>query len=70
MVTSTNPPLKEFCRKYGVGQASEDYEKAIRVLAEHYTQQQDAVRRFLTRVHVEKNNRKLAEEILVRLGEN
>ncbi len=70
VVTSTNPPLKEFCRKYGVGQASEDYEKAIRVLAEHYTQQQDAVRRFLTRVHVEKNNRKLAEEILVRLGEN
>ena len=70
VVTSTNPPLKEFCRKYRVGQASDDYEKAIRSVSAHYARWQDAVRQFLTRIDVEENNRKLTEEILMRLREH
>ncbi len=67
VVTSTNPPLKEFCEKYKVGQASDDYEQAVRTIAACYDRWENAVKRFVSRVHVEKNNEKLAEEILARL---
>lgn len=67
VVTSTNPPLKEFCEKYKAGQASEDYEQAVHEIAVHYDRWENSVRRFVSRVHVEKNNERLAEEILARL---
>lgn len=63
VVTSTNPPLKEFCEKYKVGQASDDYEQAVRALAGQYDRWQDSVKRFVSRVHVEQNNHRLAEQI-------
>lgn len=63
VVTSTNPPLKEFCVKYRVGQASDNYEQAIRAIADNYEQWQDSVRCFIKRVHVEENNHKLAAQI-------
>lgn len=69
VVTSTNPPLKEFCEKYKVGQASDDYEQAIRTVAENYERWQNSVQRFLSRTHVEKNNHKLAEQIREELEE-
>lgn len=70
VVTSTNPPLKEFCEKYKVGQASDDYEQAIRLIKEQYTRWTDAVERFTSRLHVEQNNHKLAVQIQGRLIEN
>lgn len=63
VVTSTNPPLKDFCEKYKVGLASENYEKAVRTLADHYDAWQERVRRYVSRAHVEENNRRLAEQI-------
>lgn len=63
VVTSTNPPLQDFCEKYKVGQASDDYEKAIRRIAENYGAWQERVRRYLGRIHVEENNHRLAEQI-------
>lgn len=63
VVTSTNPPLKEFCEKYKTGRASDDYEQAIRTLSENYEQWQNCVGRYISRVHVEENNRRLAEKI-------
>lgn len=63
VVTSTNPPLKDFCEKYKVGQASEDYGQAVRMLADRYGQYQNSVERFIGRVRVEQNNHKLAEQI-------
>lgn len=63
VVTSTNPPLKEFCRKYKVGQASEDYEQAIRTIAGNYEQWQEHVRQYIRQAHVEENNHRLAEQI-------
>lgn len=64
VVTSTNPPLKEFCEKYKVGQASDDYESAIRMIADNYTYYTEAVEHFTSHVHVEKNNHRLAEQII------
>lgn len=69
VVTSTNPPLKEFCEKYKVGQASDDYEQAIREVSERYGQWENSVQRFVSKVHVEKNNLKLAEKIREELEE-
>ncbi len=69
VVTSTNPPLKEFCEKYKIGRASDDYEQAIRAIAENYGHWQRAVDRFIRHVHVEKNNRRLAEQIKEELEE-
>lgn len=69
VVTSTNPPLKEFCEKYKVGQASDDYEQAIRIIAKRYEQWENSVQRFVSKVHVEKNNHKLAVQIREELEE-
>lgn len=69
VVTSTNPPLKEFCEKYKIGQASDDYEQAIRLIAENYGRWQNSVQRFVSRVQVEKNNHKLVERIREELEE-
>ena len=63
VVTSTNPPLKEFCEKHKTGQASDDYEKAIRILSGDYRQWQNCVSRYINRIHVEDNNCRLAEKI-------
>ena len=69
MVTSTNPPLADFCGKYGIGIAEDNYEQAIRTIAKRYDEWQQAVKNFTARVHVEKNNEKLAERIRRRLEE-
>lgn len=69
VVTSTNPPLKEFCEKYKIGQASDDYEQAIRTVAKNYERWQNSVQRFISRIHVEKNNHMLAEQIRKELEE-
>lgn len=63
VVTSTNPPLKDFCEKYRVGQASDDYEQAICALADQYEEWQTSVKRFISRVRVEQNNQRLAARI-------
>ena len=63
VVCSTNPPLKEFCEKYSVGIADDHYEDAIRSIAEAYSRWQSNVQNFVSRVHVERNNHKLAEKI-------
>ncbi|MCD8096646.1 MAG: hypothetical protein LUE31_01095 [Lachnospiraceae bacterium] len=69
VVTSTNPPLKDFCEKYKVGRASDDYEAAIREIAGNYARWMVAVERFVSRVDVEQNNHALAEQIRERLKE-
>ena len=68
VVTSTNPPLKEFCEKYHVGQASDDYEQAIRKIADQYPRFCETVKHVAGRLHVEKNNDRLTEQIRRRLG--
>jgi glycosyltransferase involved in cell wall biosynthesis len=68
VVTSTNPPLKEFCEKYKVGQASDDYEQAVRAIAAQEDRWKASVRHFVERVHVENNNHRLAEQIRRELG--
>lgn len=69
VVTSTNPPLADFCEKYRIGIASDDYESAIRTIAEEYGRWQASVQKFVEHVHVEKNNHRLAEKIQKELEE-
>ncbi len=63
MVTSTNPPLKEFCEKYGVGIADDDYATGDQSSGRALHQMQDAVHYFVDHVHVERNNHRLAQKI-------
>lgn len=63
VVTSTNPPLKEFCERYKVGQASEDYEQAVRTVAGNYEKWKSRVERYISRADVEGNNHRLAQQI-------
>lgn len=67
VVTSTNPPLRDFCEKQKVGQASDDYAEAIRRIAGDYEAWQDRVHRYLGRANVGENNHRLAEQIRKRL---
>ena len=69
VVTSTNPPLKTFCDNHGVGIADDHYARAIRAIAENYDKWQTTVEKFVSRVHVEKNNHRLAEKIRKELEE-
>ncbi|MBS6396196.1 MAG: hypothetical protein KH452_03435 [Clostridiales bacterium] len=69
VVTSTNPPLREFCGKYQVGIADDDYEDAVRTIYERYADWQENVEKFIRHVHVEKNNHRLAEKIQKELEE-
>lgn len=69
VLTSTNPPLREFCEKYGVGIASDEYASAVGKLAGDYESFAKQVDGFISRVYVEKNNRKLAEKIRRELKE-
>jgi len=70
VITSTNPPLKMFCKKYAVGIADDQYENAIRRVKKDYQTWQTKVQNFIKHVHVEKNNQRLALKILEELGEN
>lgn len=63
VVTSTNPPLREFCEKYQVGIADDDYAAAISKIAKDYKVWQQQVKDFISHVNVGKNNHKLAEKI-------
>lgn len=69
VVTSTNPPLKEFCKKYQVGIAEDDYKTAISAISKDYKVWQEQVEQFISSVKVERNNHKLAEKIRKELGE-
>lgn len=69
IVTSTNPPLKEFCRKYKVGQATDNFEEGIRSISDNYGRWTDAAQRFCRQDHVENSNLVLAEQIRKRLEE-
>lgn len=69
VVTSTNPPLKEFCEKYKVGLADDDYGRAIQKIAERYGSWQSNVQKFTENVYVEKNNHRLAVKIQKELEE-
>ena len=48
---------------------SGDHTEAVRMLAGQYDRWQNCVERFVSRVHVEQNNQKLAEQIRSRLEE-
>ena len=61
--------MKTFCDNHGVGIADDHYARAIRAIAENYDKWQTTVEKFVSRVHVEKNNHRLAEKIRKELEE-
>ncbi len=63
VAASTNPPLKRLCEKYGVGVADDDYERAIRALAEDYGSFKARAEDFSRHMDVERNNHRLARRI-------
>ena len=68
IVTTENPPLKNFCDAYGIGIADDGFSKGIRTVAESYGAYQTRVREFVSCISVEEYNRAVAETIKAELG--
>ncbi len=68
VVTSTNPPLREFCERTHVGIANGDYAAAVRSLRADYGTWEKRVKKYIGSIQVEKNNERLADKIKRELG--
>lgn len=68
VVTTTNPPLLDLCRRMGIGEASDSYADAIDKVTENYEGYCTRVRQVTETMHIEDNNDKLAGEIRGALG--
>lgn len=67
ILTSTNPPLREFCKKYGVGIATNDYGVGIARLYENYIFYKENVRQSVDSFDIKENNQNLAKAILKKM---
>ena len=67
VITTTNPPLKNMCEKYGVGIADDEYYQGILAIKEDYDTYQKNVKNYTADLSVEKNNERLAAELKRRI---
>jgi len=63
VVTTINPPLKEMCELYGVGESGERYLDGIEKVLSNYNQYTKNIDAFLSMHSIEANNFNLEEEI-------
>lgn len=63
VVTTTNPPLQQLCKEYGIGESDDNYAYAINTVVDHYSNYCDKVNEFAKRYTVQDNNRKLFEQL-------
>ena len=68
VVTTTNPPLKRLCDKYGIGVADDAYYIGINHIVEDYHQYKERVASFVENNTVIDNDNKLLTTILERLN--
>ena len=64
VVTTTNPPLKGLCKRYGIGIADDDYFNGINAVLDNYTQYKNAVKRFINTNTVEDNDNRIVNAII------
>lgn len=68
VVTTTNPPLLDLCRAWGVGEASDTYADAIDRVTGSYDDYCRRVQQAVQSMCIEDNNQKLVEELKQALG--
>ena len=64
VVTTTNPPLKGLCKRYGIGIADDDYFNGINGVLDNYMQYKNAVKRFINTNTVEDNDNRIVSPII------
>jgi len=67
VVTTSNPPLEDFCNKHGIGEASENYAAGIKKVLDDYGTYKNKVSLFIKKVNVGENNQRLIAELLGRI---
>lgn len=68
VVTTTNPPLLDLCRKWSVGEASDAYADAIDKVTGAYDAYCQRVQQAVQSMCIEDNNQKLVNELKQALG--
>ena len=68
VVTTTNPPLLDLCRAWGVGEASDTYADAIDKVTGSYDDYCRRVQQAVQSMCIEDNNQKLVEQLKQALG--
>jgi hypothetical protein len=69
IITTTNPPLKKLCEKYGIGIADDNYYRGIRTIIDDYAMYKKNVKYFIKDISVKSNNEKLVNQLKIRLRE-
>ncbi len=64
IVTTENPPLKELCEKFGIGESDNTYLSGITKVASNIHDYRKNVKLFMKSISVEENNRELAAKIM------
>ena len=67
IITTTNPPLRNICEKYGVGIADDEYYKGIESIIDRYSTYKKNVENYVKDLSVEKNNERLAMQLKRRI---
>lgn len=68
IVTTENPPLKNFCETTGTGVADDSFFKGIMEIADNYAMYQERVGKFIQTICPDKYNQNKAKEISIALG--
>lgn len=68
VVTTSNPPLKNMCDRFGIGVADDTFLDGIQTISQHLTLYKENVKKYISTIDVDACNRKLAEDICLRLG--
>ena len=68
IVTTENPPLKNFCDATGTGIADDSFFKGIMKLADNYARYQERVEEYIKTISPDKYNQDKAKEISIALG--
>lgn len=64
VITTTNPPLRNYCKKYGIGVSEEDYGVAINQMIENYNIYKKNAEKLSQVIDVEENNTQIRQKIM------
>ena len=68
VVTTTNPPLKTICVKYGIGVADDHYYEGINCVLANYSSYKQYVQEYAESHTVQKNDSELVSSLKAKLG--
>lgn len=63
VITTSNPPLKNFVDKYGIGCSAEDYELLLKDMIDNYTTYRENAKKYRDTISIEENVNSLVNEL-------